>query len=55
MDGRYPRKLGDELGIQKKRAFQNTHHGVSKGFQELAVPSNKELMFISQAENRQLK
>ena len=44
--GRYPRKLGDELGIPRKRAFDNTQHGVSKGFEELAVPSNKETMMI---------
>ena len=39
-EGPFQRRLGDELGIQRKRAFQNTHHGISKGFEELAVPSN---------------
>ena len=44
--GRYPRKLGDEMGIQRKRAFEVNHHGLSKGFEELAVPSNKETLLI---------
>ena len=30
--GRYARKLGDEMGIQKKRPFDNNMHALSKGF-----------------------
>ena len=30
--GRYERKLGDEMGIQKKRPFDNNMHALSKGF-----------------------
>lgn len=44
--GRYPRKLGDELGIQRKRTFVTTQHGVSKGFEELALPSGKDTVLI---------
>lgn len=51
--GRYPRKLEDEMGIQRKRAFQVNHHGLSKGFEELAVPSNKETLLIEYQEMRQ--
>jgi hypothetical protein len=50
--GRYPRKLEDEMGIQRKRAFQVNHHGLSKGFEELAVPSNKETLLIEYQEMR---
>jgi hypothetical protein len=44
--GHYPRKLGDELGIPRKRAFETTQHALSKGFEELSVPSNKDTLMI---------
>ena len=45
-DGPHYRKLGDELGIQKKRAFDKTHHALSSGFEELAMPAGKEIVKI---------
>lgn len=44
--GRYARKLGDELGIQRKRTFEKTQHALSKGFEQLAVPANAEIHVI---------
>ena len=52
-DGRYPRKQGDEMGIQRKRAFMKTHHGLSEGFKDLALPSNAEIFNINMADQRQ--
>ena len=45
-DGPHYRKLGDELGIQKKRAFDKTHHALSSGFEELAMPAGKDIAKI---------
>ena len=54
--GRYNRKLGDELGIPRKRCFDTTQHALSPGFEQLAVPSNKEIMLIEYQEKmHQLK
>ena len=47
--GRYARKLGDEMGIQKKRPFENNMHCLSKGFSNLAMPSNAEAAKIHYA------
>ena len=49
--GQYSRKLGDEMGIQQKRSFENTHHGISKGFGQLAMPANKESLMIDYQRN----
>jgi len=46
-DGPHYRKLGDELGIQKRRAFETNHHALSKGFEGLAIPSGKEVLVIA--------
>lgn len=44
--GRYPRKLTDELGIPKKKTFENNQHGVSKAFAELSIPSGRDTLLI---------
>ena len=44
--GRYPRKLGDEMGIQRKRAFGKSMHGPSTEFQECGLPANRATMHI---------
>lgn len=53
--GHYQRKLGDEMGLTRKRAFEKGQHGLSKGFEELAMPSNKETLLIEFNEKRALK
>ena len=50
--GNYQRKLGDEMGLTRKRAFDKSQHGLSKGFEELAMPSNKEALMIEFNEKR---
>lgn len=50
--GNYPRKLGDEMGLTRKRAFDKSQHGISMGFEELSMPSNKEAMLIEFNEKR---
>ena len=44
--GHYSRKLQDEMGLKRKRAFETGQHGPSKGFEELAMPSNKEALLL---------
>jgi hypothetical protein len=53
--GHYSRKLADELGIPRKRAFETTQHALSKGFEELSVPSNKETLMIEFNESMRQK
>ena len=50
--GNYQRKLQDEMGLTRKRAFDKSQHGLSKGFEELAMPSNKEALMIEFNEKR---
>ena len=50
--GNYPRKLADEMGLTRKRAFDKGQHGLSKGFEELAMPSNIEALMIEFNEKR---
>ena len=40
------------MGLTRKRAFDKSQHGLSKGFEELAMPSNKEALMIEFNEKR---
>jgi len=40
------------MGIPRKRQFEGTQHGTSKGFQELSVPSNLETLKIEKDTNQ---
>jgi len=44
--GRYPRKLGDELDIPRKKTFATNMQHPSNGFKELAMPSNSETLVL---------
>lgn len=44
--GRFDRKQGDEMGIPVRKRFDTTQHCLSKGFEALAVPSNRATLLV---------
>ena len=36
-EGRYPRVLKDEMGLDRKRGFSNTHHGFARGLDSIGI------------------